>query len=363
MSIYKTNVNLSNTDRINLVNDMIIELNGLVEQGKFDINEISQIYSDISLDREFLRNVSLGNSINTYTDWSYLSSEVGYDIWKITPTTYTYNSDNKVYLDNKVLDSRGQADSESATAFNYVYLYNGDSGSGYIDNTTEASTEGGTAFELMDSTNDYLYLGEASTFTAAKFEWLTRGASYTLVVEYYAGSAGWVEMTANIDNLEDNTNDFQSDGRISWTLPSGWETTTIESGTDEYFIRISTSTTPVITATCNYLIPGGSVVGKLAMSSTQIQQEDWAWCSYSGDVYVTIRNIGQPAYEGNYHITSTSSTTNKQNFFIYNHAYSSDYQDSTYELGRTGGAPFILENRTDDPVDALTGRIWIRTNL
>ena len=68
MSIYKTNRNLPDADRIDLINDMIVELNGAVYQGKFDINELTQIYTDLTLDREFQRNVVLGNSLTTYGD-------------------------------------------------------------------------------------------------------------------------------------------------------------------------------------------------------------------------------------------------------------------------------------------------------
>jgi len=357
MSIYTVNSKNTITRKIELLNDMIKEVNGLVQQGKFDINEIVQIIIDTGIDRKYIRNVNLGNTLSDYTDWTHVQAEDGYSIWKLTPTSYTYNILNKMYQDNKVLTNQGQGNSETATTFDFVYLYNGDSGAGFTDNTTEAGTESGTEFESMDSSSDYLYLGEAATFTGAKFEWQTRGSNYTLIVEYWNGSA-WTTMTANTNTLSDGTSNFQSNGLVSWVAPDDWATTAVNSQT-KYWVRFSTSSTPVTTAKIYLVIPGNSVVGLLALSSTEIQQETWKWCSYSGNVYVTVRNTGATAYEGNAYLASSSSTTNKQNFFIYNHTYSLDHQDSTYDSVvtktsnyiATGNESIILLDASGGPVD------------
>lgn len=368
MSIYKTNRNLPDADRIDQINDMVIELYGSVSQGKFDINEITQIYTDLTLDREFKRNISLGNSLTTYGNWTHLKAEDGYSIWKLTPNDYAYDALNNVYLDDKVLENRGEADSEIATAFDFVYSYDAEAGSGvdpYIDNTAEASTEEGTEFDVMDTTDDYLYLGESNTFSAAKFEWHTRGSYYNLVVEYWNGA--WTTLTGDLNDLVDDTSNFESDGRISWTIPGDWATTSVNSQT-KYWIRISTVQTPVNTAKCYYLIPGDSVVAKLSLSSTQIQEEDWAWCTYGSTVYVTIRNQGNAAYEGDYYITSSSTVSNKQNYFIYNHIYKSDYRDSTYVPGGGAGvagyyqAPVITKVETSPPSGQSDGDRYLIIN-
>jgi len=332
-NIYKLNSNLPDAEKIQQLNDMVVALYGMIQQGNFDINELNQIFTDAALDRKFKRNILLGNTLLTYGDWTHLKAETGYSIWKLTPTDYLYDSDNALYFDDEVIENVGEADAESATAFDYVYTFDaeGSGGGEYIDNTTEASSEEGTAFEMMDTTDDYVYLGEAATFGAAKFEWNTRGSYYALVVEYYNGASGtgWEELTSELNDLVDNTSNFESDGLISWTIPGDWSTVAINSQT-KYWIRISTTQTPITVAQCYYLIPGDSVIAKLALSSAQIQEEAWTWCSYNSSIYVTIRNIGNPAYEGNYFITSTSSTVKKQNFFIYNHIFKGNYVDSTY---------------------------------
>jgi len=332
MSIERINESNTIANKIKLLNNMILELNGKIGQAKFDKNELDNLYdqldeSGFNLDRKYLRNVSLGNTLPTYTDWSHVYSETGYSIWKIQPSNYTYNSLNELYFDNIILENRGEATSETATSFDEVFLYNSESGEGYTDNTTEAGTAEGTQFEVNDDTSDYLYVGSSSVFDGIKFRFHTPGGNYTLKVEYY--DSGWIELTANDDDLEDDTNSFLSNGNITWTPPAGWESYTVNSE-DLYWIRISTTTTPTSTAYAYQIVPTDSAVTLLALSNTQIQNEDWAWCSYDGYIYVTIRNAGKAAYEGNYFITSSSSSTNLQNYFIYNHEFKLDYEDSTY---------------------------------
>lgn len=360
MSIEKVNSNLPLTDKLSLLNDMILEVNGKNEQGKFDKNEVDQLFTDLNIDRKYVRNYEMGHTLSTYTGWSHIHSESGYSIWKYTISDYTYNSLNKVYFDDKVLDGRGEAGSEVAQTYDLVYFYD-DTLTTYNNYTSEAGTEAGTEFSLMDEIDDYLYLGDAATFGGVKLEFYTRGANYTLKVEYFNGA--WTELTSNTNDLEDNTNDFSSDGYISWTIPTDWSTNAVN-GEIYYWIRISTTTVPVTVAESYYVIPYNNVIGLLAMSSTQILNEEWAWCSLSNTIYVTIRNTGATAYEGNYYLTSSSSTTNKQNFFIYNHEYKIDYQDSSYTGAGTetvsgvtvGDVVYIVTDNTYAPAHAVNNR-------
>jgi len=332
MSIEKINSNNTTTAKIELLNNMIVELSGMIDQAKFNKNEIDNLYTQLAesgfnLDREYLRNVLLGNTTSTYTNWSHLYAESGYSIWKLTPTNYEYSSLNNLYLDNKSLDNRGQATAESSITYDSVFSYDGDSGGGYTDNTTEAGTEDGTEFSVLESTSDYLYIGDDAKFSGSKFEWQTRGSNYTLKVEYWNGT--WTQLTANTNNLDDDTSNFASDGSITFDEPADWVTTTVNS-VSRYWIRISSTTEPATEAKAYLIIPTSSVIGLLALSSTQIFNEEWAWCSYDSNIYVTIRNSGNSSYEGDYYITSTSSSTNLQNFFVYNHEFKSDYLDVTY---------------------------------
>jgi len=330
MSIFKVNKNLPRQDQIDEINSMVIEVNGLVQSGKFDINELDFLYDQIARSRKFLRNQAVGNTLATYTGWTHLLAEVGYSIWKFSPTSYTYNAVNQLYFDGKLFEDRGLALSEAATTYDNVFNFDGDiSGGSFADDTTEAGTEGGTEFSLVTSTLDYVYVGLGSTFAGIKFEFETRGSGHILVVEYWNGSV-WTTMTANVDKLVDDTSNFESDGSITYTIPGDWVTNTVNS-VSKFWIRVSTSTAPVTVAKAFFIIPANNVPGLLALSSTQALQEDWAWCSFGTAIYVTIRNSGTSQFEGNFFITSASSAANKENFFIYNHKYTLDHEDSTHD--------------------------------
>ena len=158
----------------------------------------------------------------------------------------------------------------------------------------------------------------------------TRGSGYTNVVQYWNGST-WVTLLNTTHYLVDNTNSFAGSGTITWNVSkiSDWATTAVNANT-LYWIRISTTTTPVTVAQVNYLIPNSNVIGLLALSSSDVIASNWKWCSYGSNIYATIPNTGNAYYEGNSYITSLSTTTNLQNFFRYNNSFTADYQDSTY---------------------------------
>ena len=329
---YKVNQSSTTTHKIEELNTMIMALEGLIDQTAFNGNEIEALYSGVGFDRKYIRNAPLGHSLVDYGNWSVLKNETGYSIWKITPEKYDYSGNNELYFDNKVVTNLGDAASESATTFSgsngLVLTYDGAT---YTDHTTEAGSEGGAAFTLMDDTSDFLYLGSDDVFKGIKLEFNTRGSNYNNIVELYHSGAGWVGLTAVVDNVADNTLNFMSDGNMTWDLDSatgsGWIQNEIN-GHTKYWARVKTTTVPVTAAKVNYLIPSSSVIGLLSLSSSEVLSEEWAWCTYESSIYVTIRNSGSTNYEGDYYITSTSSNTNKQNFFVYNHEYKLNHVNS-----------------------------------
>ena len=344
-NIYKLNTGLPTSTKIELLNNMILILNGLVTNGNFDINELDQIFADSKIfSRKYLRNIILGNTLLDYTDWSHFYSQSGYSIWKLTPDNYIYSILNKLYFDSIVLDNRGEALSETLTGFDSVLTYDG---SLYTDNTTEAGTENGTEFSLMQDTGDYIFVGLSTKYSGIDFKWETRGSGYVLKIEYYNGA--WTELTSDLNNLDDNTQNFISEGIISFDQPADWTTTTVNGVADKYWIRISTTSTPTTVAKSYLTVPANNVISILALSSEEFQKEQWAWCSYNDSIYVTIRNTGVSAYEGDAFITSTSSDTNIKNFFIYNHIFTSDYENSTFVDGS------VVLDETAIVIDASLG--------
>jgi hypothetical protein len=330
--VYKVTTNLPTTTKISQLNDMLIETDGKTAQGQFDKIELDALYTDLGVSRLYARDIALGHLTTDYTDWTHLHAESGYSIWKLTKADYAYNANNQVFFDDRLMDFRGLAGSESVTTYDTAFTYDGS----YVNVTTEMGTEGGTSVTVLEAIGDYLYLGSASTFSGAKLEFFTRGANNTLKVEYHSGS-GWKTLTANTDLLVDNTANLASDGSITFTPPVDWDTVAVNSVT-KYWIRLSTTTTPVTLAKVYYCIPYNSVIALLAMSSSQINNEEWAWCSYGTAIYVTLRNMGTTYYEGDYYINSSSTAANKLNYFVYNHEIKSNYRNTTTAMGQVKSA-------------------------
>ena len=326
--IYKINPGLPTTTKISNLNDQIITTFGQVEEAQFDKNELDSLYTDLGIARKFLRNVALGNILSTYTGWSSLSTQTGYNIWKFTPASYGYNALNAIYWNGGLLNNMGLATSESITTFADV-IYDGGV-LGWQNNTTEAGVGiTANAFNLLLSTTDYQYFASTSAFNGIALTLPHRGSGYTLVVQYWAGS-NWVAMTPATNGLIDNTNNLSGSGAITWTTTTGWTTDSISGITGQYIVRISSTTAPTTIATCSYAIPSASVIALLQLSSAEVIAGQWAFCSYNGNIYVTIPNAGNAPSEGNTFITSTSTSTNLQNFFIYNNIMSANYANSAY---------------------------------
>lgn len=351
--ISKVDSALPLSEKISQVNDMVIEANGKTAQGQFDKNELEQIFTDLGLTRKYLRDQKLGATTTTYTNWTHYYAESGYSIWSIAPTNYKYNANNQLYFDDKLLENRGEATALNAS-FNKVFAYRVGT---YTDLTADAAS-GLTVFELINATADYFYLGSSSQFKGADFTFDTRGVGYTLTVEYWNGST-WVDLSTDYD-VSDNTDNWQTDGMISWDTPTNWAKCIVNSSTQLYYVRISTSTAATTLAYATTVKPTTNVRGLLSLSSNDVLTEAWAWCSYGSSIYVTIRNTGNSAYEGNYFITSASTVANLQNYFVHNHEFKADYEDSAFtgdsisvESGVTyGDLVYISDQYTVDGADA-----------
>jgi hypothetical protein len=257
-------------------------------------------------------------------------------------------------MDDKALDFRGQATAETAS-FDAVYDYLADA---YVDDTVDAGS-GLTTIEMLSAITEYQYIGDASIFTGIDYTWSTHGNGYTLVIEYWNGSA-WVAL-GDANDLVDNTSNWNTDGLITWTASSAWAKVSVNGSTPYYFIRISSTSAATTVAYASAIKPSSSIRGILSLTSTDVQQEDWAWCSYNGSIYVTLRNAGASAYEGNYFVTSSSSVSNLQNYFVYNHAFKSDYETLEYASGggttvesgvAYGDLVYISDEYTFDLADA-----------
>jgi hypothetical protein len=87
---------------------------------------------------------------------------------------------------------------------------------------------------------DYLYLGSTSKFRGINVDLVApvTGSSLNLAWEYWNGT-GWTDLETT-SGFTDDTNHLTQDGTIYWSAdPANWSQTSVNSGTDLYYVRTS----------------------------------------------------------------------------------------------------------------------------
>ena len=115
-----------------------------------------------------------------------------------------------------------------------------DSGTGFTDETSEASSNATADMILLPTAgtavNDAYYFGHNDQFAQLKLDVSTAfaGTSLTIVWEYWNGSS-WASLTG----VTDGTNGLLNTGPnvVSFTIPGGWATTTVNSQGPLYYVR------------------------------------------------------------------------------------------------------------------------------
>ena len=310
---------------------------GALKSSEINKLEIDSIIESTSLDRKWIRDKLLGHTVDTYKNWACFKDESGYSIWKFPLSDMKPSSENVLYLNDKEIENRGVAGSETITAFGGVLLYDGTC---YTDVASEAASEGGTPFEVLNNASCYsLLIGDATCFSALDFEFETHGSNYALAGSYWDG-ATWSSLTFTADD----TTNFVQNGRIEFNIPVSWAQCSID-GVTNYWLKMTTTTDPTIVAKVYHILPGDSVPTLLSLSSSQILNSEWTWCWFEGtkSVYVTIPNTGNAFYEGVRFIKSSSAESLKEQFFCVENSYKTDYQNADY-------VGFEVETKPENPV-------------
>ena len=121
------------------------------------------------------------------------------------------------------------------------------SGATFTDNTAEAASPAGTAFNLLAySGSNYFYFGRTEPFTSLWFKLAVTGNIGVEKWQYYDGS-NWVTGTALasgtvVDTMSSGANGCAyHTGTVSWSKPADWQPTTINSS-QKYYVRRSAGT-------------------------------------------------------------------------------------------------------------------------
>ncbi len=116
----------------------------------------------------------------------------------------------------------------------------------YTNDTTDAANTTSADTQTATNVNDSLYFGKSEQFDAVVWDVSTAGIGGQLYWEYWNGST-WIQLTS-INSVTAPA--LTADGYISFTPPSDWATTAVNSeGTSYYYVRARVlrafTTTPI----------------------------------------------------------------------------------------------------------------------
>ncbi len=184
-------------------------------------------------------------------------------------------------------------------------------------------TTSGTNFLITYNAGYSMYVGlSASTYNGFNITLDRNGLGNRY--GYYYSSGSFVYFT----DLIDGTNNFSTSGNVSWDASTltGWTTSVVNSAT-AYWIKIALKSRGSVYPTATTIYKStSSIQNMLKLSPSDLLNNNYKWAMYASAAYVTIPNSGLTQNEGITYVSSTSSTNVKQNFFVYNNEYSTNYK-------------------------------------
>ena len=152
--------------------------------------------------------------------------------------------------------------SSATTTFEKVFVFTASGSAWSTDTEIEAQSIGGTAFDLMQASGDFLYLGSDEKFDAVYFDVATAGSYTSIKWEYWNGA--WKQIVplsaAYIRDLNETPAyyTFAADGmeEFPFNQMSDWVQNAIGSpSTTKYWVRASSTTASASTkASINIMI-------------------------------------------------------------------------------------------------------------
>jgi hypothetical protein len=123
-------------------------------------------------------------------------------------------------------------------AVSLFYNYNDDNTT-YTDKTDDVNSSTEAPFIPFDdspATADYIYIGSSQRFLGLDVNLDTDGAGGTPAIdwEYYNGTT-WADITET--DVDTGASTFEASGKFTWTYPYGWDTTSVNSSSNYYWIR------------------------------------------------------------------------------------------------------------------------------
>ncbi len=390
--------NVPGQQAINNLYSNDLKINGKADRGIFNKLELDDIYNKIG-NRLYAREVGVGNTLASYSDWTHVLTNDGYSIWKYPLADIIDDSNNELYYNDIVLTNSGSADSEiTDLGFTKVFISDNkkvgttytSASSANLDSLSLASItsvvnaiytstsasllytdviDGSVQIKSYDTLTNYFEdtdytvnysLGTVNLISGSDLYVKVHSSSSSYLISYDIGKSIYVGLSASTYNgfninlsqnglgnvynyyyssssfiyfssLNDYTNNFSVSGNVSWddSELTGWTTSTVN-GTNAYWIKIALYSQGSIAPVAESIYKStSSIKNILTLTPSQLLNNQYKWGIYNGYIYVTFSNGGLAQNEGVTYIKSTSSSSNKQNFFVYNNELKINYKNAT----------------------------------
>ena len=116
----------------------------------------------------------------------------------------------------------------------------------FVEETTDINDAGDgdvTVFPASEAAGDYMAFGVDGRVAQISFDYLngTAGVGGTVTWEYWDGTA-WTALSDVVDGTAGFTTAAADGLTVTWTVPSGWKTRTLNSTEELYYVRATVAT-------------------------------------------------------------------------------------------------------------------------
>lgn len=204
---------------------------------------------------------------------------------------------------------------------------------GYMSGTITVLSGGaitnGQQCKITYNVGNTIYLGSSGLFGNVNMDIASKGIGVNLEYNYSSGTK-WPSFAPTLDS----TNNFTVDGNINFATLPGWTVATVNNSGGLYWIKIRVTQTGITFPTAYQIVRANTAATKLvAMSQIDMIDNQYKWCYFNGYIYVAIPATGEVINEGVTYIKSTSDNIKRQNYFVYNNEYITNYKNTNVPSG------------------------------
>lgn len=303
--IKKVSPDLSRTQAIEFLSQNDQELCALIQQIRTYEIEIESFLKALDL-----KSIITKLSLDDPAKWMEVEIFSGYSIWKHPVEFFKDNEHNLLLRENKILTYEREARAYKSLFDKVLTIYNG-----VTYDMTTISDILPPSFCFLQFPFDEAYVGSSSPFNSLTFSIEREARRLSLCFEYWDGMRWQIwDGRCEYSGWVDETNNLSLNGDIRFKMPPNWQMRMID-GVTLYWGKFYNTDIMVSPPIIYGVIPSDSVIAKLTLTPMDLFEENYKWCYFRENIYVTFPNAGDPYFEGTLFIRGVSTVEQKKRYF------------------------------------------------